>query len=101
MIWGFLRHSFVSCMWGKFFFLFAITLSSDCSFGLKRRIEIQHDSSPVCYRLDHRGKLLGMLVLVVCIRARWVIHTPMSAMSSSSLTSVLLQYCEMLANSIE
>ena len=32
--------------------------------------------SAVRYRLDHQGPLLGMVVLVVCIRARSVIHTP-------------------------
>ncbi len=32
---------------------------------------------PVRYRLDHGGQLLGMVVLAVCIRTRWVIYTHM------------------------
>ncbi len=36
---------------------------------------MQH-CSPVRYGLDHEGQLPGMVVLAVCIRARWVIHTP-------------------------
>ncbi len=38
---------------------------------------MQH-RSPVRYRLDHREQLLGVVVMAVCIRARWVIHTSMS-----------------------
>ena len=41
--------------------------------------------SPVRYRLDHLGQLLVMVVLVVCIRAHWVIHTPVSVHCSTGL----------------
>ncbi len=38
-------------------------------------MEMQH-RSPVHYSLDHEGQLLCMVVLAVCVRALWVIHTP-------------------------
>ncbi len=39
----------------------------------KRWIVMQH-RSPVHYRLGHRGQLVGVVVLVVCIRACRVMH---------------------------
>ncbi len=50
----------------------------------KKWIEMQQHS-PVRYRLDHLGQLLVMVVLVVCIRAHWVIHTPVSVHCSTGL----------------
>ena len=50
----------------------------------KKLIEMRH-RSPVRYRLDHGGQLLGMVVLVGCILASWVIHTPMLVHCSPGL----------------
>ncbi len=52
----------------------------------KRRIEMQC-RSPVPYRLDHGLRQgYGMVVLAMCLRVRWVIHTTMSVRCSTWYT---------------